>query len=459
MRVITTDGAIVDVPERVVHQSEVLAGINSEDVDSSEPFPVPMTAAVWDSVWATREPAFLGALRADPTAWQRPSPEKSAFADVLNAANFLAADGVLDGLLRGLTSRLERRVSYEDSARQFVAADGNHPGHQCKAAAAYYAGEGSAPVGHGLGPDTTETHGPVSQGGYLGGCRTIIRLDESWEACTELELVLSNPENLPIERCFESVSLLVGGLEWDEVPSWALRCVAALHGRPQPTVEQDATVVPVPLLGTHRSDALPRCSYGAAAIKVRGLARSTRLLSVRGRRFHDLAGQRYASPGRPLFGQLSHGVTSVEAELGSGEVRLDLDHPARAVIVGGLDPDRVRSIRLVLNGHTLRGELHESMRHVVRTALEGVDEAVVDEVLSKMERLPDLVGDAFVLRLSDAPMDDSDPGPLVNLSRVSSQILAIDADLPAETVVRVAVIHTNIIRYMEGYAGMAYARV
>lgn len=438
--VITNDGVVCDVTGEAVSQSPVLAELLDMWDPGSPPVPIPLSAAAWKAVWSP------------------PPPNDPAFVSTLNAANFLAADRVIEGMLESVV----RPIRMSTTAEQAGDIASFTRGALCNAMERYHAtAETCYPR---RDPRLRELHRWIvrakdSDEPQTSNCMMNISWDDQsdMEAIAELELVLHNPGKLPLFECFDGVELMASGDTLDHVPTWVLPSVAALNGRAAPTTDGDMLVVPLPFLSTHRDELMPLVKCADLSVRVHGLAFGVRVLGIRGTRIAIdratpvPAGAWYEKRGRPNFERSSRGVQAQDVRIDSPEqpilIGLNFNHPMHVLLVGGLDPGRVKSAHLRFN-YGLTVDLlpnHDiATEQELQEKLDGVDGAVVDRAMGMLRAWRETIGDVMVFRLSAAPLDVNNPGRLINASRVHSIVLDIATD-EHPTDVRVALIYWNCI--------------
>lgn len=297
------------------------------------------------------------------------------------------------------------------------------------------------------------------------------------DAVAELELRIHNPSGLPLESLFDRVELETGGMSIDRgVFSWALPALCHLHGRPAPYAAQgDVTVVPLPLRGTHLADAFPHVQHHETRVRVTHLAPAATVVGLTGlrlRRRDDAPPEAFPAPRFPRFDMVSHGSwwncdtadypRDVSASGRKLTIRINGNHPVRALLVGGLDAGRVRSAHLVLDGVAV-GLVDPVDVGGLSSVLGAADASVAEEAArrARAARL-ETVGDVLVFRLCDVPLDtgaDPDPGRMINLSRVDRQELVVELedvvpDPPPR--VRAVAVCPDLLVFRDGLAGATF---
>jgi len=265
-----------------------------------------------------------------------------------------------------------------------------------------------------------------------------------------IDLVLPNPNNLPLNRIIKCIETEVGGQRLDKIGSSCegfdietlIKTDCALFKRKYSHVN-GKTFVPLSLAPLYDHNLMqPSLKYHEFKINIEYTQEYTQHVKD-----VELYGNIYyldTNERRKLFNDpyvyltIQHQYTGLEKMLcGHSSFRMNFNHPVYLIYFWGFDKSKVKNIRICLNGRDFYNGSAEALEHY------------------KLSRGFDVEPMMFFFSQDDF---DKPTKCTLNFSRIDCAQLYILSDQREPTDVHIVGLNLQPIRFMEGMAGLAFSK-
>lgn len=274
-------------------------------------------------------------------------------------------------------------------------------------------------------------------------------LERKCDLVNRLDIVVPNPNNLPLSKIIKTIETEVGGQRFDKIGcsnedfdiETLIKTDCALFNRKISHIN-GKTFIPISLAPLYNHNMIPpSLEHHEFKINIEYAKeyQYTNDVEIYGNRyFLDNPERKNLFNNSHSYITIQHQYTGMEKMIcGHTGFRLNFNHPVYLIYFWGFDKSKVKNITICLNGHNFYNGSAEALEHY------------------KLSRGYDVEPMMFFFSEDDF---DKPTKCTVNFSRIDSAQLYILSDQKEETNVHIVGLNLQPVRFMNGMAGLAFSK-